>query len=355
MKKITGLILMILIGCSGCSQTTSTTPKTTYSAEEILQMAQQTIDARTTSQNGGLIIQPVEKTASDISIIQNPQRNTPQTIQAPTVVTPQIIPTIQVPQIQPTANYVQPVTSVCDRIRFLDDITVEDNTLMQPGQIFRKTWRIQNAGSCTWTPGYQLVFAGGTVMGNTYAVNLPAQVPSGGTVDVSVDLTAPLTSGTYQSNWKLRSPSGNVFGTSNSSNDAIWAKIVVGTNANYATVAPNTNVINTGCSVLSVTPAYKASFQRGSETDFEIRVQNTGNTAWTSQSMDLAYIGGENMLKRKDQSRRDMPYDVAPGGTFYFAMDAVVPDYLGVYTMSIGIVNGYEVLCTMNITINVIN
>ena len=176
----------------------------------------------------------------------------------------------------------------------------------------------------------------------------------GETVDISVDMTAPRAYGSFQSNWNLRSPSGNVFGTSNAENNAIWAKIVVGTNANMSTVAPDITPVNGSCQLLSVVPAYRASFSPGEETDFYFRVRNTSYTLWNSSELDIAYISGENMLKRKDQTRRDLPQDVNPNGMLEYFVDAVVPETPGVYTMTMGIVRGYEVLCSMDVTVTVV-
>ena len=69
--------------------------------------------------------------------------------------------------------------------------------------------------------------------------------------------------------------------------------------------------------------------------------------------MDIAYIGGENMLKRKEQDRKDLPMDVAPGGVLYYALDAVAPSVPGTYTMTMAVVRGYEILCSMDATITV--
>jgi hypothetical protein len=239
-------------------------------------------------------------------------------------------------------------------MRFIDDVTIPDNTALAPGQTFRKTWRIQNAGSCAWNSGYQLVYSGGDQMGTNYAVNLPGAVAPGATVDISIDLTAPSNYGSFQSFWKLRSPSGTLFGTSNSENDAIWVKIVVATNANMATIAPGITPVNTGCTLLSVVPAHRASFHPGEETDIYFRVRNDTYMMWEASNLDIAYISGENMLKRKEQVRKDLPYDVAPGGTLEYALDATVPNYPGTYTMTMGIVRGYEVLCSMDVTIQVV-
>ena len=69
--------------------------------------------------------------------------------------------------------------------------------------------------------------------------------------------------------------------------------------------------------------------------------------------LDIAYISGENMLKRKEQTRFDLPYDVNPGKTIEFYMDAIVPDTIGTYTMTVGIVRGYEIICSMDVTLSV--
>jgi len=367
MKKYIFLILIMLILLAGC---TGTGPggAGNLSMDQVQMYAQQTMTAQASGSSGGLMIRPVLNTpassGSGMTVISTPDYG--GTITRPVYNPPTATPYSQYPYYQPqqpqqqptnsyaVPNYAQQVNTVCERMRFIEDVTVPDNTQMQPGQIFRKVWRIQNAGSCAWSSGYQLIFAGGDAMGLNYGVNIPKAVAPGETVDISIDLTAPNAYGTYQSLWKLRSPAGNIFGTSNSENDAIWAKIVVGNSQNIATVAPGVVPLNTGCTLLSVVPAYRASFKRGEETDFIFRVRNDSGFMWDTENMDIAYIGGENMLKRKDQVRKDLPMDVAPGGTLKYALDAIVPSTPGVYTMTMGVVRGYEVLCSMDVTVNVV-
>ncbi len=101
----------------------------------------------------------------------------------------------------PTVSYVQSVTTVCDRMRFIEDVTVEDDTVLAPNQVFRKTWRIQNIGSCTWSPAYQLVFDNGNSMSGPAAVNISKYVAPNEMIDISLDLRAPGANGEYQGNW----------------------------------------------------------------------------------------------------------------------------------------------------------
>lgn len=370
MKKSTLiLIMMSLLILSGCAEILGGNNRQ-LTIEEVQQYAAQTL----TAQAGGVYVSATEaKGSADGMVIRPVQQNTPTVssgltvldapdmiVRQPTAV-PAIIPTAiptAAPQYTiPTAAYSQPisqpVTTVCDRIRFIEDVTIPDETRVRPGQTFRKVWRIQNAGSCVWDAGYQLIYTSGDQMGPNFAANLPKTVVPGDTVDVSVDLTAPARYGSFQSNWKLRSSSGNVFGTSNSENDAIWVKIVVANSANLSTVAPGITPVNANCTLLSVVPAYRQTFHPGEETDFSFRVRNDSFTPWTIDDMDIAYIGGENMLKRKEQDRKDLPMDVAPGGVLYYTMDAVVPEFPGTYTMTMAVVRGYEILCSMDATITV--
>jgi hypothetical protein len=53
-------------------------------------------------------------------------------------------------------------------------------------------------------------------------------VAPGQTADVSVRLTAPLTTGSYRSNWMLRNPAGALFGIGTEAASAFWVIINVG-------------------------------------------------------------------------------------------------------------------------------
>lgn len=371
MKKRIWLLLIGMIFLTGCSGLmTGDYRELTY--EQVQQYAQQTLTAQasqpeTGSGQEGLLIRPVVNTPTSEGItvvlpqdqdtqdlIIHPNYNIPTALPTSTPLVP-AYPVYQQPTVvYSTPNYAQQVNTVCDRVRFIDDVTIPDNTQMAPGQVFRKIWRIQNAGSCTWTAGYQLVFSGGDAMGDNLAVNLPGTVAPGETIDIGIDLTAPKAFGVFQSNWKLRNPSGYTFGTANSENDAIWAKIVVGNNINISTVAPGVTPVNTGCTLLSVDPAYRATLSRGEEADFSFRVRNDSGVTWDAANFDVAFIDGENMLKRKDQTRRDLANDVPPGTAFTYVFDAVVPDTPGTYTMTMGVVQGYEVYCSVDLTVTVV-
>jgi len=109
---------------------------------------------------------------------------------------------------------------------FIEDVNYPDGSILEPGQIFLKTWRIQNVGTCTWNPDYDLVFFGGDAMsGPGFQPLTDVHVAPGETKDISVWLTAPETPGTYRGNWKFRDPNGEIFGLT--TGNSIWIEIKV--------------------------------------------------------------------------------------------------------------------------------
>ena len=94
------------------------------------------------------------------------------------------------------------------------DLTVPDDTIMQPGQAFDKRWRIVNVGTCDWTTGYAFVYAnkgnGGRLGGQDAPITAP--VPIGSSYDVSVAMVAPSAPGTYTGYWQMQDAKGVPFG-----------------------------------------------------------------------------------------------------------------------------------------------
>lgn len=116
----------------------------------------------------------------------------------------------------------------CNAAEFVKDVTIPDGKTFEPGTAFTKTWRLKNVGTCAWTSGYDLVFAGGDAMSGPSAQQLTTDpVETGETLDISVDLTAPGSAGVYRGNWELRDPEGETFGIENSSAGVFWVEIEV--------------------------------------------------------------------------------------------------------------------------------
>lgn len=117
---------------------------------------------------------------------------------------------------------------LCDKYSW-DDFTVDvnfpDNTEVTPGQEFVKTWKIKNAGSCTWGAGYKLVYADYTVPMSGQPLPLPAVVAPGEEIEVSVQFKAPTQTGEYVSAWTLANAKGVRFFGNN--DKPLYVKIIV--------------------------------------------------------------------------------------------------------------------------------
>ncbi len=108
-------------------------------------------------------------------------------------------------------------------MKFASDVTIPDDTVMQPGQVFTKTWKLQNTGGVDWLD-YSLQHVSGDEMQG--APDAVAPVKTNGLCDVSVVFTAPETDGTYQSWWALVDEAGRRVGSQ------FYVRIVVGTGKN---------------------------------------------------------------------------------------------------------------------------
>lgn len=157
----------------------------------------------------------------------------------------------ELPEPEPTpaddARAVLPPAGCIDAMTLVAHVTFDDDNMrspqpVAPGQPFQKVWRVQNVGTCAWSSGYLLVPTGG----NTPAARMGGQVTPltetvapGATVDLAVDLVAPLVPGTYQGFWSLRAPNGLLFG------DRLWVGVAVTeppTPTPAPTTAPSTDI-----------------------------------------------------------------------------------------------------------------
>lgn len=137
------------------------------------------------------------------------------------VVTVQALPTIT--QISTstntptsTASPVPTLTPIpCNRAQFINDVTIPDGSNITANSSFTKTWRLKNTGSCTWTSGYLLVFDSGDQMNGPASQQLTAStVTPGQEVNISINLTAPVSPGSYRGYWKIQDQNGAKFGVS---------------------------------------------------------------------------------------------------------------------------------------------
>ena len=180
------LITMLLTACTG---TTEVTPTSTSMANEIYTIVAQIMESEATP------VPPTPTPAPTATAMPSPTKE----IKSP--------PSAIVPQ---AASY---SSSVCDNAVYLADITIPNNTSIAAGEVFTKTWSLQNTGTCAWTETYTVNYISGSSMSGV-STAIGQSVVSGGTVEVSVELTAPTTTGTYTGYWQMANASGTSFGAS---------------------------------------------------------------------------------------------------------------------------------------------
>jgi hypothetical protein len=120
------------------------------------------------------------------------------------------------------------VPTCTNQLSLVDDVTIEDGQRIDPGASFRKVWRVRNEGSCTWNGEYEWVFVSGYQLNAPDSARIPAQVAPDVMMDISLDMKAPVVSGTYRSYWMMRSPAGELFGAGAAFNEPVWVEIKVG-------------------------------------------------------------------------------------------------------------------------------
>jgi uncharacterized protein YkwD len=148
------------------------------------------------------------------------------------------LPTETPTTVSPTPDALAPhPTPTCrDGAVFVEDVTYPDNTSINAGEKFTKTWKIQNTGTCKWT-GYTVAFVSGDKMDAPDSVPVP-ETEAKSTVEVSVDLVAPAENGSYTGNFELRNGEGKAIplGTE----QTFWVRIAVGDGTQGSTAEQTT-------------------------------------------------------------------------------------------------------------------
>ncbi len=98
------------------------------------------------------------------------------------------------------------------------DVTIMDGTLIYVDDVFDKTWRLTNAGTCTWTADFKLTFSSGDQMEGLSSLPIGISVAPGQQIDLTVKMVAPEPIGKHVGYWQLRTPAGVSVGT-------VWVEI----------------------------------------------------------------------------------------------------------------------------------
>jgi hypothetical protein len=227
------VVTTILIGAvvlSACNM-----PSPTESMDEAVQHAMETLQAQATQDAFQTMVAQSTQTATPLAPTATASQPVVPT-NTPISPTNTPIPTIVVTVVPPTATSVPPTATripptptplPCNWVEFVKDVTIPDGTKITGGTSFTKTWRLRNAGSCTWTTQYDLAFVKGDQMSAPNYVDMPKAVKPGETIDLSVDMIAPSAPGKYTAYFMLVNQNGVRFGTGSDAKGAFWANIEI--------------------------------------------------------------------------------------------------------------------------------
>lgn len=149
-----------------------------------------------------------------------------------------IRPTLTItPESLATPTLAETAPAKCaDAAILLRDVTIQDDTHVNAGEKFTKTWEFQNTGTCPWVD-YTIKFSAGDQMNAPLSAPL-ADTPPSGKVQVSVELTAPTADGKYAGYFTLLNSNGEVIPIG--AQKTFWVKFIVGA---YA-IIPTTSGAN---------------------------------------------------------------------------------------------------------------
>lgn len=256
----------------------------------------------------------------------------------------------QIPPAKSTPTRLPPVPTATpppcyDAMKFVADVNYDDNNmknppLLKPGEGFVKVWRLQNSGTCTWTPNYRLVYAYGNVESarmNGLPVSIPGNVAPGNTVDVGVTLYAPQVPYTYQGFWHMENPKGERFGQS------IWVGISTQSDQ-YTSEQPTGNY----CEAILTAPMKPLITRK----DFDAvwLVKNTSGKEWKADSVYYKYVSGTAM---HNNDAYNFIKTIQNGESVNIIVDMLAPDKAGTYTAKWAIVSNNSTLCNLIVTVTV--
>jgi hypothetical protein len=149
------------------------------------------------NQDNGLVATSVAKTVAALNaqqiVIPTQAIQIPTLAPAPTQ-TSAPVPTQYLP---PT-----PTPLPCNKALPVSE-TYPDGTTLNINTTFNKSWRIRNAGTCTWNTNYKIKFYSGNAMNGLATMNFTQIIHPGETMDIIMPLKVPAIPGTYTGTWHL--------------------------------------------------------------------------------------------------------------------------------------------------------
>lgn len=224
-------------------------------------------------------------------------------------------------------------TPCVDKAKFISE-TVPDDTLFTGGDVFEKTWTLENVGTCTWDERYLVRMVPDSASlymplgGNS--LKLPKVVAPGEQVMIKLQLAVPLNAGTYRAEVYLVNANGIDFGVGASGSHSFYVQIIAQAKPTAAAVV-NTPV--PGCykgTYLSETIPDNSKMFTGEIFSKEWTVQNSGTCDWVNIRLPWYKDGGFGMPPGAPRSGNPQG-DVPVGGQITLGWPMITPLEPGSY------------------------
>lgn len=130
-------------------------------------------------------------------------------------------PPVSTPETTLTAELVTLTPPCSDSLKFLEDLTYADGTIVTPGQAIEKQWRVANDGSCDWDGRYRLKLLPDYPPLGVAGESALYPARAGTQAVLTLTFSAPLEPGTYRTAWQAYNSQGAAFG------DEVYMEIIV--------------------------------------------------------------------------------------------------------------------------------
>ncbi|MFN2140702.1 MAG: NBR1-Ig-like domain-containing protein [Candidatus Promineifilaceae bacterium] len=211
-----------------------------------------------------------------------------------------------------------------------------------PGTTYQATWRFKNSGQTTWNGGYSFVFSEEASPQTAGQQNLPLAsrrdfaiseigatdpVKPGDSASLTLDLTLPLSAGTFSTNWQMQTPDGHRFGPIR------WATAQVAGDLNYDLISFNNSAADFD------------NLQPGRQFSGTWLLRNSGRSAWPGDTR-LVFVNSHRpetegrvlsaMGAPESATLQELTGSVSvlPGETIEIALNFVAPQEPGQYAFN---------------------
>lgn len=204
-NKLTVFSLIGILLLSACTTAAPATPDAAQQTAEYAALATQAMQDVQTALTQEALSNPTEMPTEVPTNIQQPTN----TQEPPTATS---IPATAIPTLAPT-NTPVPVTPTATALPTRSDLVCQvvssapaANTPFSSGTDFDGRWTLKNVGTSTWDKAsIDFAYISGTkFQASVDAIDLPADVSTGNSVELIIDMLAPKESGSYQTVWALK-------------------------------------------------------------------------------------------------------------------------------------------------------